>query len=272
VNTLIAILTGTLVGLHMGTWGMYKDAPHEGFTWPKYFRSAIVASIIGGVTHHFVPWDLAHDAGKRFVFFGLVYCLERAATEFWKYFIREEDQSKYFIPMQFGLFGKPMKNARMRITIGIIVAIACVGVFYAIRALENSWGASWPMWLVVITVGSFFGWISAFGGAWKDAPIEGFETFKFFRSPAVAASWAFVVSQFTSSWTIIAIAAEGFTVASIETYKTFVFPNKPRGKFAGKPVLHPQHLDFRKKFIPLYFGIWVLVIWHFALGLLGRTT
>src|SRR4029079_15709360 len=82
VNTLIAILTGTLVGLHMGTWGMYKDAPHEGFTWPKYFRSAIVASIIGGVTHHFVPWHLAHDAGKRFVFFGLVYCLERAATEF----------------------------------------------------------------------------------------------------------------------------------------------------------------------------------------------
>jgi len=263
VNYVIATIIGALAGLHTSTWGMYKDAPHEGFSWPKYFRSTIVGAVIGHVTWHFVQWDLS-TPGTRFVYFGLIYCLERAATEFWKYFIREEDQSKYFIPMQFGMFGKPMKDAKKRITIGIIVAIACFGVFFAIRALEKSWGHSWPMWLVVITVGSFFGWISAFGGAWKDAPIEGFETFKFFRSPAVAASWAFVVSQFTSSWTIIAIAAEGFTVASIETYKTFFFPNKPRGKFAGKPITHPEYLVFRKSFVPLYFGIWAIVAAHFV--------
>jgi len=76
-----------------------------------------------------------------------------------------------------------------------------------------------------------------------------------------------VVSTFCSSWTAIAIAAEGFTVASIETYKTFVFPNKPRGKFAGKPILHPEHLQRRKKFIPLYFGIWAIVASQFVLGL-----
>jgi hypothetical protein len=35
-------------------------------------------------------------------------------------------------------------------------------------------------------VASISGWISAFLGAWKDAPIEGFETLKFFRSPVVA--------------------------------------------------------------------------------------
>jgi hypothetical protein len=270
VNYVIAAVIGLLSGLHTCTWGMYKDAPHEGFSWPKYFRSAIVATVLAIGTQYFVQWDLAHDAGKRFVYWGLIYCLERAATEFWKYFIREEDQSKYFIPMQFGMFGKPMKDAKKRITIGVIVAIACFGVFFAIRALEKSWGETWPMWLVVITVGSFFGWISAFGGAWKDAPIEGFETFKFFRSPAVAASWALVVCQFTSSWTIIAIAAEGFTVAAIETYKTFVFPNKPRGKFANKPILHPQYLEFRKNFLPLYFGIWGLVIVHFILGITAK--
>ena len=61
-------------------------------------------------------------------------------------------------------------------------------VFFGIRALERAFGDSWPTWLTVVTVGGFFGWISAFGGAWKDAPIEGFETFKFFRSPGVAAS------------------------------------------------------------------------------------
>ena len=268
MNYAIATLIGLLAGLHTCTWGMYKDAPHEGFTWPKYFRSAVVATILGAATQYFVQWDLAHDAGLRFFYFGLIYCLERAATEFWKYFIREEDQSKYFIPMQFGVMGKPMKDARKRITIGIIVAIACFGVFFAIRALEESFGAHWPRWLVVVTVGSFFGWISAFGGAWKDAPIEGFETFKFFRSPGVAASWAFIVSSFTPSWAIIAIAAEGFTVASIETYKTFFFPNKPRGKFAGKPILHPEHLQRRKKFVPLYAGIWLLVLGHLVAGLM----
>jgi len=167
------------------------------------------------------------------------------------------------------MFGKPMKDARKRISIGLVVAAACVGVFFAIRALERAYGATWPRWLVVITVGSFFGWISAFGGAWKDAPIEGFETFKFFRSPAVAASWAFVVSLFISSWTAIAIAAEGFTVASIETYKTFFFPNKPRGKFAGKPILHPEHLSRRRAFVPLYATIWLLVLIHLAWALVG---
>ena len=270
MNYAVAILIGTLAGLHTSTWGMYKDAPHEGFTWPKYFRSTIVSTILGGATYYFVQWDLVGDPGARFVYWGLIYCLERAATEFWKYFIREEDQSKYFIPMQFGVMGKPMKDAKKRITIGVIVAIACFGVCVAIRALEESWGTSWPTWLVVITVGSFFGWISAFGGAWKDAPIEGFETFKFFRSPAVAASWAFVVAQFTSSWTIIAIAAEGFTVAAIETYKTFFFPNKPRGKFAGKPITHPEYLEKRRAFVPLYVGIWVLVLGHLALGIAAR--
>src|SRR5882757_2045046 len=115
--------------------------------------------------------------------------------------------------------------------------------------------------------------IRAGWSAWKDAPIEGFETFKFFRSPAVAASWALVVSQFTTSWPVIAIAAEGFTVASIETYKTFFFPNKPRGKFAGKPILHPQYLEFRKSFVPVYATIWALVAIHFAWALAsGRTS
>ena len=264
----IATLIGFLAGLHTSTWGMYKDAPQEGFTWPKYFRSAIVGALLGFGTHYFTQWDMREPAA-RFVYWGLIYCLERAATEFWKYFIREEDQSKYFIPMQFGLFGKPMKDARKRITIGLIVAAACFGVFFAIRALEESVGGTWPRWLVVVTVGSFFGWISAFGGAWKDAPIEGFETFKFFRSPGVAAAWATVVIQFTDSWPVIALAAEGFTVASIETYKKFGHPDKPPGKFSGKPVIAPEHFRFRRPFAPVFFAIWLGLFLHLALVILG---
>jgi hypothetical protein len=266
VNYVIALVIGILAGLHTSTWGMYKDAPHEGFTWPKYFRSTIVCALLAVGTQYVVQWDLG-DPGTRFVFFGLMYCLERAATEFWKYFIREEDQSKYFIPMQFGIMGKPMKDARKRITIGVIVAIICVLIFFGLQALERRFADDVPTIVLCLTVGAVFGWISAFGGAWKDAPVEGFETFKFFRSPGVAAAWAAIVVHFTGSWTVLAIAAEGFTVMGIETYKTFFFPNKPRGKFAGKPILHPQYLEFRKGFVPLYFGIWVLVLGHLVWGL-----
>ncbi len=257
----IATLIGFLAGLHTSTWGMYKDAPQEGFTWPKYFRSAIVGALLGFGTHYFTQWDMREPAA-RFVYWGLIYCLERAATEFWKYFIREEDQSKYFIPMQFGIMGKPMKNAPMRIGIGLVVAAICFAIFFGLRALEKRYAADVPTWVVVVTVGAIFGWISAFGGAWKDAPIEGFETFKFFRSPGIAAFWAAILAHFTVSWTVLAIAAEGFTVAAIETYKTFFFPSRPRGKWAGKPVLHPEYLKIRFKFLPLWIGIWLLVIFH----------
>jgi hypothetical protein len=167
--------------------------------------------------------------------------------------------------MQFGILGRPMKNAPLRIAIGIALALACVLVFFGLRALERR--VDWPTWLVVLTVGSAFGWISAFGGAWKDAPIEGFETFKFFRSPGVAAAWAVVVVQLTDSWVVLALAAEGFTVASIETWKKFAFPDKPPGKFSGKPVTHPEHFAFRRPFRWVFFAIWALVIGHLIVAL-----
>jgi hypothetical protein len=267
VNHLIAIAIGALAGLHVSTWGMYKDGPHEGFRWATYARSTIVAIVIAAGAYPFLAWDLAGDAGLRLVYFGLIYCLERGATEFWKYFVREEDQGKYFIPMQFGIMGRPMKDAPRRIAIGVAVALVCVAVFVGLSALERR--SDWPTWLVVLTVGSAFGWISACGGAWKDAPIEGFETFKFFRSPGVAAAWALVVVQFTHSWPVIALAAEGFTVASIETYKKFGNPDRPPGKFAGKPVIAPGHFRFRRPFAHLFFGIWTLALLQLVMAVFG---
>ena len=60
----LATLIGLLAGLHTCTWGMYKDAPHEGFSWPKYFRSAVVGAVLGTVTHHFTKWPLADEPGR----------------------------------------------------------------------------------------------------------------------------------------------------------------------------------------------------------------
>lgn len=265
---IIAITVGALAGLHASIWGSYKDGPYEGFRWRKFVRSTLVGAVLGGGAHHVVQWDLG-DPGHRFVWWGLIYCLERAANEFWKYFLREEDQSKYTIPMQFGVFGVPMKNAPKRIAIGLVVAAGCVAAFFGIEDLEAS-ATHWPPWLVVITVGGLFGWISAFGGAWKDAPIEGFETLKFFRSPSIAIAFAGVTSLFVSSWAAIALAAEGFTVAAIETYKTFFYGGRPPGKFAGKPIVEPAHLTRRRAFVPAFAAIWALVVAHLVLAVIDR--
>ncbi len=254
----IATLIGLVAGLHTSTWGMYKDAPHEGFTWPKYFRSTIVGGVLGFIAYFFVEWDMTQPA-NLLMYFGVCYVLERGATEFWKSFIRDEDQSKYFIPMQFGVMGKPIKDNFKRITIGVIYAAVVVAVFLGVHYLDEA-NLGWPKWLVVLTVGSIGGWVSAFGGAWKDAPIEGFETFKFFRSPGVALFYAGVIAHFTDSYLVMAMAGLGFTIATIETYKTFFFPSKPRGKFAGMPISHPEMLQKRKGFVPVYASIWVFVL------------
>jgi len=253
---------GTLAGVHVSTWGMYKDAPHEGFTWGKYLRSPIVGAVLAVAVWPIVRWNLTEPAAA-FLFWGLIYILERASTEFWKGFIREEDQSKYFIPMQFGILGKPIKDFKTRIVAGLLYAVVVTGIFFAVLALDRA-QLGWPKWLVVLTVGSVGGWVSALGGAWKDAPIEGFETLKFFRSPIITVLWSGVLAHFTHSYVVIALCAFGLTIATIETYKTFLFPSRPRGKFAGKPVTHPEMLHRRRHFVPVYVAVWIYVI--FMLG------
>src|SRR5512135_664977 len=100
---LAAVIVGALAGTHIATWGMYKDAPHEGFR--RYERSIIVGSIVGLLIVIIVPPPWL-SVGNLALLFGVAYACERGATEFYKVFIRNEDQSKYFIPMQFAVFGR----------------------------------------------------------------------------------------------------------------------------------------------------------------------
>ncbi|HEX5726131.1 MAG TPA: hypothetical protein VFX98_11735 [Longimicrobiaceae bacterium] len=262
-----ALLIGLLAGAHTSSWGMYKDAPHEGFTIPKYLRSIVVAGLIAVA----LQWatGLALDtAAHAAVFFGMVYALERAAMELWKGFIREEDQSKYFIPMQFGVKGKPVQSRAVRWSVMVVLVAALSALVYGIFALQRA-DPGIPTWLVLLAFGSLGGWLSAFGGAWKDAPVEGFETLKFFRSPAIALFWSVVMAHFSDVWVYVGLAGIGYTVATIETYKTFFFPNKPRGKFAGKPVLFPEMLERRRRVVLPYAAIWAVVLTLIVLGLLG---
>jgi hypothetical protein len=267
IELLLGGIVGLAAGLHCATWGMYKDAPHEGFTWRTYVRSPIVASavavglVIGTSLDPTRPADVV-------VLFGVTYGLERASLEIWKSFFRSEDQSKYTIPMQFAIPGRAVASPVLRIAAGVAYLAAGLGVVYGVWFVEVH-GPELNPWLVVLLVGSVGGWISAFGGAWKDAPIEGFHTFKFFRSPAISFAYGTAVAALTTHYPFIFFGAIGYTVASIETYKSFFFPDRPRGKFQGKRPGFPHYLETRRRFVPLFVLVWLGVLTAAALAFTG---
>jgi hypothetical protein len=255
--TLLSGFIGLLAGIHAATWGMYKDAIHEGFAWRKYFRSIVLAIVIGLSIDGLGILEL-HRAADAVMLFGVIYAVERALAEIYKTFLRQEDQSKYAIPMQLSVLGRPVTSRPLRALAGALYLSGILLGIMNLHALDcgPSHSTAWAHMLV----GGLGGWTSAVGGAWKDAPKEGFQILKFFRSPALATAYAAGLSSFSTDLVLITLAATGYTVATTETYKTFLFPDQPRGKFAGKPVRYPAMLDRRKRFVPLYVAIWAAVI------------
>ena len=78
---LLALGLGLAAGAHTATWGMYKDAPHEGFTWRRYSRSIVLSGVIAPVLHLAFGLDPTHAAGAV-VLFGLTYAAERGQLTF----------------------------------------------------------------------------------------------------------------------------------------------------------------------------------------------
>lgn len=265
MTMLLSALVGLLAGLHAATWGMYKDAPHEGFSVRKYVRSPVLGAVLGVVVQAATGLD-PHRAVDLVVIFGAIYAVERALAEIYKTFLRNEDQSKYFIPMQFHVLGRVVQSRAARLLVALLYTGLLIGMVIGVSYLDGSFVGRHSL-VTAMLVGSLGGWISAFGGAWKDAPSEGFQLFKFFRSPALATLYAVGLFYLTHSLVAITLAATGYTVATTETYKTFFFPSKPRGKFAGRPVQHPELLSWRQRFVPLYIAIWIAVAGSVAVAL-----
>lgn len=264
-NVIAASLVGLLSGLHAASWGMYKDAPHEGFELRKYFRSVALGVGIGAGAGLSLPLDPSTPAGSA-ILFGLVYVVERALAEIYKTFLRQSDQSKYTIPMQFAVLGKPVASRLTRVLLGGVYLGIMLGMVALVCAYQRRMEMSLSLASTAL-IGSAGAWISAFGGAWKDAPFEGFQLLKFLRSPLLAAAWAVVLAHLTSDLVLVTLAATGYTIATTETYKTFLFPSRPRGKFAGKPVRFPDLMRTRNRVVPLYVGIWLAVLLSIGIGL-----
>ncbi|MFB6305669.1 MAG: hypothetical protein ABEH43_01525 [Flavobacteriales bacterium] len=278
MEIIIASITGFASGLHASTWGMFKDSPHEGFTWLKYFRSAIIGTIYAVLLYYLFemisqkegienPFNLSKASGI-FLLFGSAYVVERITLEVWKTFLRTEDQSKYFIPMQLHVGGKVVNSKPKRYLLACCYVGGIVFVGWGIFELweyHKSGMLDWNPYLILLLL-SVGGWISAFGGTWKDAPIEGFELFKFFRSPGAAYFYALVAAHLTDNFLVITLCSIGFTIATMETHKTFMNPEKPRGKFAGMPINFPEMKEKRKKFVYVYALLWLYVLFFMVMA------
>jgi hypothetical protein len=254
----IAAGVGLLSGTHTAIWGMYKDAVHEGFTVRTFVRSIVIGAVVAALVQALFRLPIP-TPGALVLLFGLAYAGERAVVEIWKTFFRDEDQSKYFIPMQFAIGGVPVKSRATRWLVGVGYIIAVSAALYGISRLDFARDDP-PSRLTAALVGFAVGIVIAIGGGWKDAPKEGFDLLKFFRSPALTVLYSVMLSLFTDSYLLMACGAIGYERATAETYKTFFFPSKPRGKFSGKPILHPHMLHRRQYFIPVYVAIWAAVL------------
>jgi hypothetical protein len=263
VSAALALVVGVVAGVHAATWGMFKDAPYEGFTWRTYVRSPLTAGIAAVVLVAVGDFP-SSGAGDIAVLFGLAYVVERGVNEFYKTFVRDEDQTKYAIPMQLSVRGRVVTDRRTRTLAGVAYVVGVAAIALLIDAIGRN-GAGGLV--VVLLVGSLGGWISAFGGAWKDAPVEGFQPLKFVRSPLVALAYAVLLATLTTDPVYAAFGALGYTVATLETYKTFFKPDVPRGKFAGKEVRYPEWLELRYRFVPLYVAIWIAIVIVFVVAL-----
>lgn len=264
MTVLIALAVGLAAGAHVATWGMYKDSAYEGFCPRKYARSILVAAAVAVGLESLAGLDLTSASGLVLLF-GMTYAVERFLLESHKSFLREEDQSKYFIPMAFHIGGRVVERRGVRRAAGLIYLALVAGVVAALHALDR--GGPAPTLLSLTLIGTAGGWGSALGGAWKDAPLEGFSPLKFLRSPLIAAGFALLLGTIAQAYLIVATAALGYTVATIETYKKFTRPTEPPGKFAGKPLRYPEMLHRRHRVVPMYAGIWIAVLAALATAL-----
>jgi hypothetical protein len=262
VMSIVVLFVGALTGLHAASWGAYKDSGFEGFRPAKFIRSVVLGIAVALPVARLSGMDVTDGL---LVVIGLTYAAERLATEWWKAIVREDDQRAYTIPMRLAVRGRTVDAPVARYAAGLGVLVGLMVAVLATTWAQSQWpDLPGPLLVVLAGVG---GWLTAFGGAWKDAPVEGFQLAKFFRSPVVATAWALLLVPFTSQLAVLAIAAGGLSVATIETYKTFLNGGAP-GKFGDKPVRFPC-VEVRRACRALHGWLYALMTWLLAAGLIA---
>jgi hypothetical protein len=233
-----------LSGLYTSLWGAFKDSPFERFK-PATFPRSIYFSIAIFLALYFFPFfhtDL--QALGLFQLFFLVMGVERFLAELYKGFFRTEDQAKYFVPSRITFFGRHVASDALRYLVGaVLVLLVFASMTLQVRVV--------PFWGFLLTAYAT-GLLVSLGGAYKDAPFEGFKPLKFQRSGAVLALLSPLFYWLNDPLTPVPLGFliymnGGLERFAIEYYKTYIQRNMS-GKFRPDlPRLH-QFADTREKY------------------------
>ena len=182
MNTFLIIAVTVISGLYTSLWGAFKDSPYEGLKPRTFWRSILFSLLALGV--------LAAVPGLRegltdlylIQLFFLIMGIERTVSEIYKGFFRHEDQTKYLVPSRISFFGRRIRRERYRYGAGLALGLGALTILTISATVTH--------WIVFIMVCLAAGAICAVGGAYKDAPFEGFELRKFPRG----VHWIFAFS------------------------------------------------------------------------------
>jgi len=166
-------------GLYTSLWGAFKDSPFEGLklrTFPRSIYFSVVIFLVLSAAP--ATRDQLKHLGLFEVFF-LIMGAERFLAELYKGFFRSEDQSKYFVPSRITFFGRYVTSDLLRYAVGLVLVSLVFGAMFIDLPIEGL--------LAFALVGYCTGLVIALGGAYKDAPFEGFKVGKFQRSGVVLA-------------------------------------------------------------------------------------
>jgi hypothetical protein len=242
--TAILFVTTILSGLYTCLWGAFKDSPYEGFK-PKTFPRSIYFNVVILAALYLLPWthDRILELGLFQLFF-LVMGLERFLAEIYKGFFRSEDQTKYFVPSRITFFGHHVTSDLLRYLAGAVIVAVVFGVVWIDVTVERF------LWFAVTAYGA--GLLVSLGGAYKDAPFEGFKPLKFQRSGVVLAVLSPLFYFLNDPETPICLGFliymnGGLERFAVEYYKTYIQRNMS-GKFRPDIERHQHQLDTREKY------------------------
>lgn len=223
-NLPLLLLISGLSGLYTSAWGAYKDAPFEGFSALRFPRSILFSMGIA-MFLYYGPMSI----GDRFrslplfhVFLSIM-GIERMVTEVYKACFRTSDQSRFLIPQRMTLLGKPVHSELLRVGTGVVLMAAIFLIPFLPQVVTT--------FSSFVVVGFLTGMFICSGGAYKDAPFEGFEPRKFFRSAIVLALTSPLIYLLRSlELGFLIYTYGGLERLLVEYYKSYLMRSVP-GKF-----------------------------------------
>ncbi|NKB66179.1 MAG: hypothetical protein GKR89_03885 [Candidatus Latescibacteria bacterium] len=250
-------------GLYTSLWGAFKDSPYEDWK-PRTFPRSMYFHVVIFLVLYWVP-----PFSQRFAPLGLVQVfflvmgLERFLAEIYKGFFRTEDQAKYFVPSRITFFGRYVDSNLVRHGMGVVI-VAAVFAFSLLSTQITSF-----VGFALTAYGT--GLVVAMGGAYKDAPFEGFKWLKFQRSGAVLALLSPLFYFLNDPLNPIPLGFliymnGGLERFAVEYYKTYIQRNMS-GKFRPDIQRLQERIDRREKFhymaLVIIAGLAVLYAYEF---------